>query len=487
MVFNSMQYLVFLPIVLFLYYIIPNRIKNIWLLAASYFFYMCWNAKYALLILFSTMVTYASAIIIEKGKSKKIYIAVGIIANLMVLFWFKYFDFIFMNMAGVLGKLKVSLRHPAFDIVLPVGISFYTFQAIGYVMDVYRGEIRAEKNFIRYALFISFFPQLVAGPIERSKNLLMQFQMPKKFSVENIRYGLLTIAYGLFLKIVIADNIAGIVESVWGQYEYVRGDVLIIALMLFAIQIYCDFHGYTQIAMGSAKMLGIGLRENFNAPYLAGSVKEFWHRWHISLTSWFTDYLYIPLGGNRKGKFRKYWNTMIVFLASGLWHGAAWNYVVWGGLNGSLIILQDITKRVREKCFKMLKIDRSAYGWKVFTRIATFLLVDYTWLFFRSTSFKQAIKIQNRMISDFSIPYFFSGSIFDVFGSTRMFFILIVSLLVLLLIDYLYYKGIDWKKCILRQQMFFRWIVYAAIVAVILMYGAYGEGYEQTRFIYFQF
>lgn len=317
MLFNSIQFLVFLPVVLIIYYILPDKIKYIWLLASSYYFYMCWNIQYALLILFSTAVTYFCAILLEKFKSmkydkktlilrKKICVALSCILNLGVLFFFKYFDFAFENLNRILVYVfNFQFSKPQFDVLLPVGISFYTFQAIGYTIDVYRGQIYAEKNFFRYALFVSFFPQLVAGPIERSKNLLKQLAVPAKLEFDNLRDGLLLMLWGFFLKVVLADRIAIFVDTVYGGIEQYVGYYFIVATLLFAIQIYCDFSGYSVIAMGAAKMLGINLMINFDAPYLSKTTSEFWRRWHISLSSWFKDYLYIPLGGGYERKQEK--------------------------------------------------------------------------------------------------------------------------------------------------------------------------------------
>ncbi|MDE6992966.1 MAG: MBOAT family protein, partial [Lachnospiraceae bacterium] len=312
MLFNSAQFLIFLPIVISIYYLVPRRVKSYWLLAASYFFYMCWNAGYIVLILFSTIVTYITGILIErtqKGKKdseeravfdKRMWLTVGIVLNLLVLFLFKYLNFGVEILNSLCGRFSISLHVPAFDLLLPVGISFYTFQALGYVIDVYRGEIHAEKDFFQYALFLSFFPQLVAGPIERSGNLLKQLSaLPDKISFAKWKEGTLLILWGYWLKVVLSDRIAIFVDTVYGDIDTYSGCFLVVATMLFAVQIYCDFAGYSIIAIGTARILGIQLMENFNAPYFAMSVSEFWRRWHISLSGWFRDYLYIPLGGNR--------------------------------------------------------------------------------------------------------------------------------------------------------------------------------------------
>lgn len=341
MLFNSINFIIFFPVVLIIYFAIPSEIRYLWLLAASYYFYMCWNAKYAILIFTSTVITYLSGILIDKIKNagnahldktlcKSLVVAVSFISNLGILVYFKYTNFLIDILVKSFGMIGITLSIPAVDIILPVGISFYTFQALSYTVDVYRGEIYAEKNFFRYALFVSFFPQLVAGPIERSKNLLKQLSVSHSFDYERMVEGLLMMLWGFFLKIVLADRIAIFVDTAYGDIYTYPGYYLIVATVLFGIQIYCDFAGYSTIAMGASKIIGIDLMENFDSPYLAESVAEFWRRWHISLTSWFKDYLYIPLGGNRKGTFRKYLNKMIVFLMSGLWHGAELTFVIWG-------------------------------------------------------------------------------------------------------------------------------------------------------------
>lgn len=332
MLFNSGKFLIFFPIVTLIYFILPKKIRQYWLLIASWYFYMCWNAGYIVLILYSTVITYISGLLIEKNKLKKKFIVAGsFILNLAVLFYFKYFNFGLGMLTKLLAYIHVSVNVPQFDVILPVGISFFTFQALSYTVDVYRGDIYAEKNFFKYALFVSFFPQLVAGPIERSKNLLKQISEPKTFDYDRTRDGILLMLWGYFLKMVLADRIAIFVDTVYGDVSVYSGYYIALATILFAFQIYCDFAGYSIIAMGTARIIGIQLMDNFESPYFATSVAEFWRRWHISLTSWFRDYLYIPLGGNKKGKIRKYANEMIVFLASGLWHGASVSFVIWGG------------------------------------------------------------------------------------------------------------------------------------------------------------
>lgn len=497
MLFNSIDYLIFFPIVVMIYFIVPSKAKNIWLLASSYYFYMSWNARYLLLILFATFVTYLCGILLASVHSpgsnafktldiRKIIIGCSLLLTLGLLFYFKYVNFSLNAISQAAKILHLSFEVPAFDIILPVGISFFTFQAIGYIIDVYRKKIPAEKNFIRYALFVSFFPQLVAGPIERSKNLLNQFKGTNSFDTDHVRVGLLTMGYGLFLKIVVADNISLVIDPLFNEPEHYAGMELLMASILFAFQIYCDFEGYTQLAIGSARILGYRLNENFNAPYLASSVKDFWRRWHISLTSWFRDYLYISLGGSRKGRLRKQFNTMIIFLCSGLWHGAAWHFVFWGGLNGFFSVVEDILTPLKQKVFSRLKISENQLGYKVFQRISTFLLIDMTWIFFR-VSLRSGFLILKKIFEDFRLEWFLNIEYSVLFDTPRVMMIIIFSLVIILFMDILKYTGRDAIALILKQQLLFRWFIYWFIFLFLIYWGIYGEGYEQTQFIYFQF
>lgn len=338
MVFNSMEFLTFFPIVVCIYYLIPLKYRYIWLLISSYYFYYSCSPKYVMLLLGTTLITYGCGRIIsfieKRGKTnrvinwKKITLAICVVVNLMPLFFYKYLDFFLININRVVNVENSLLW--GMNLLLPIGISFYTFQALGYVIDVYRGEIEAEKNLLKYGLFVSFFPLLLSGPIERAKNMLTQIENPARFNVMNIKSGLLSVAWGLFLKIVVADRIAIHINPMFKDYMQFDGMVLLFVAVLFAFQIYCDFAGYSYMAIGTAQILGYRVKANFAMPYMATNVQDFWRRWHISLTSWFRDYVYISLGGNRRGKVRKYINNMVVFLVSGLWHGAGWKYIAWG-------------------------------------------------------------------------------------------------------------------------------------------------------------
>lgn len=498
MLFNSFQFLIFFPIVLMVYYIIPSRIKYLWLLGASYYFYMCWNVKYALLIITSTIITYASGIIIEKIKGleysidrkrklKKAIVICSFIINLGILFYFKYFNFTLDIISKILGKIHIQLSIPVFDIILPVGISFYTFQALSYTMDVYRDEINAEKNFFRYALFVSFFPQLVAGPIERSKNLLNQLVTPKKFDFEKIKDGLLLMLWGYFLKIVLADRIAIFVDSVYGNYQTFSGYYIAIATILFAIQIYCDFSGYSIIAMGAAEMLGVDLMENFDAPYYSSTVAEFWRRWHISLTSWFRDYLYIPLGGSQKGKFRKNLNKMIVFLISGLWHGADLSFVIWGGLNGFYQIVGELLEPIRSKIIKILGLHKESFAHNLINVIGTFILVDFSWIFFRAQGIEAALDIIRNLFTVNNPWILFDGSLYSCGLNQKNFNLMLLCIGILFIADFCKRKQIIIRKKVMLQDYWFQIAIIVLSTIAIVTFGIWGGTYDATRFIYFQF
>ena len=334
MTFISLEFVIFLIIVFTIYWKIKASYRWMLLFISSYYFYMCWNVEYVGLIFITTYISYICAIKVEKSQSvkeKKRWLFLCLVICLGILFLFKYFNFCFLSISKILGAMSITLHPMTLNLLLPVGISFYTFQTVGYVLDVYRGTIPAERHFGIYATFISFFPQLVAGPIERTVNLLPQIKEDRVFDYSLAVVGLRQMLLGCFKKVVIADNLAIYVDMVYNNLPVYDGGALLFAAVFFSFQIYCDFSGYSDIAIGCAKLFGIKLMTNFDRPYLAMSVKEFWSRWHISLSTWFRDYLYIPLGGNRCGKLCHKINILITFLASGLWHGADWTFVFWGG------------------------------------------------------------------------------------------------------------------------------------------------------------
>ncbi len=493
MLFNSFHFLLFFPMVVLIFFLVPQKVKNVWLLAASGYFYMSWNVKYMLLLFFSTAVTYASGLLlayfsaINNRKWKKFIVGISFFLNLSVLFWFKYFDFILINLNRILSVLHIRLLNPTFDVLLPVGISFYIFQALSYTVDVYREDTKVERNFMKYALFVSFFPQLVAGPIERSKNLLSQLDEEHSFDFERVRDGLLLMLWGYFLKLVVADRIAVVVDTVYGDYGTYGGGYLVVASILFAFQIYGDFAGYSTIAVGAARVMGFRLMENFNCPYFSRSVSEFWRRWHISLSTWFRDYLYIPLGGNRKGRRRKQVHILIVFLLSGLWHGAQWSFVVWGGFNGLFQIAGECLKPVRDKMNRIFRLDRNTLGHKAAKVFVTFLLVDFTWIFFRADQLSDAFLIIKSILTVHNPWIFFDNSLYDLGLGRKEFQMMLLSIGILLMADFLKYRGIKVREVLVQQELWCRWLCYILAILFILLFGAWGSAYNESSFIYFQF
>ena len=493
MLFNSLDFLIFFPVVTLVYFLLPHRMRWVWLLAASYYFYMCWNPRYALLMALSTAITFLSGLLLERagqltdekkrGRRKKLWVALSFLSNLAILFFFKYWDFFWSNVEALFALMGVAMHKPVFDVVLPVGISFYTFQALSYTVDVYRGEVEAERNPFKYALFVSFFPQLVAGPIERSKNLIHQVHERHTFDAERVRDGLLLMLWGLFQKMVVADRVASVVDHVFDHYDAMPAWAIVLAVVLFAFQIYCDFAGYSNTAIGAAWVMGFSLMENFRQPYLSRSCAEFWRRWHISLSTWFRDYLYIPLGGNRKGKGRKYINNLVTFLASGLWHGASWNYVVWGGLNGVYQVLGEMLRPARQRLCGALHIRRESLPWRVVQTALTFVLIDFAWLFFRAPSFLTALDILRTALMGGTA----AGEGFTLGLAVPELRVLLLSLLALAVVDLLNNAGVQVRRLVVRCPLPVRWVCYLLSIYVILIFGIYGPGFAASQFIYFQF
>ena len=486
MLFNSVDFLIFFPITLTLYFLIVPKYRYLLLLAVSYYFYMQWNPKYIVLLFVSTAVTYAGGLFLENVKEKgkrKICLISGLMINLIILGYFKYGNMVMEYLNRILQFTGRQLPWD-YNIVLPDGISFFTLQALGYLIDVYRGDTRAEHNFLKYALFISFFPQLVAGPIERSKNLLKQLAVPKPFSYDRLRRGLLIMVYGFFLKVVIADRIAIFVNAVYNGPVMYPGAYIAAATVGFAIQIYCDFYGYSTIAKGAALTMGIELMENFNAPYYSKSIQEFWRRWHISLSTWFRDYLYIPLGGNRKGTVRKYINLMIVFSISGLWHGASMAFVLWGVLHGLF--------QIAGSCFSFL-CQKYGVKWHrtgtddILRMLLTFALVCFAWIFFRAGRLSTAKLIFSQLFGADNAFVLINGSLFGLGVDQHFFRVLVVSILLMGIVDYMKYKDKNVVDLFFAQHLWFRVLAAAALTLFVIAYGCYGSTFDVQQFIYFQF
>lgn len=478
MLFNSLQYAVFLPIVFALYWIVPHKWRWIVVLISSYYFYMCWNAKYLLLILFITGISFLGALGVEAAserKRKKFWVGLVVLVSLALLFVFKYFNFLSETLYSLFSVTQIEVPEIALNLLLPVGISFYTFQSIGYIVDVYRGDIEAEQHFGKYAAFVAFFPQLVAGPIERANNLMPQLKEERHFSYEQAVYGVRLMVWGYFKKIVVADTLAAYVDKVYADMHFYQGSARLFAIFFFTIQIYCDFSGYSDIARGTAKLFGVELMENFKSPYFAKSIREFWRRWHISLSTWFKDYVYIPLGGNRVSKVRNARNLMITFLLSGFWHGASWTFVAWGGLHGAV----QIAEKEFDSAVK-LKKGKLADGVRI---ILTFLIVSVLWVFFRAQRFKDAAYMLVYCYVGFHNPFQYLRDGCTSLGIGALDAVKLAFILGLLAVfDYLSLKK-DVLACVDEWKLPYRWLLYIGFVILIFLFAPASS----AEFIYFDF
>ena len=486
MLFNSLDFLFFFPIVLLVLFLLPKKLQWIWLLASSYYFYMGWNAKYAILIFISTIVTYSTSLLIAKARTvkvKKLWVFLSFFINLSILFFFKYFNFAVDTIKAVYEKTGMSIDLPVLDVLLPVGISFYTFQALSYTVDVYRGDIKPTKHFGKYALFVSFFPQLVAGPIERTTNLLPQFNKKVSFNYNRLVSGLYLISWGFFKKIVIADRVAIVVNTVYASPNIEDGFGSLLAMLLFSVQIYCDFSAYSDIAIGVARIMGFDLMKNFDNPYFSQSITEFWRRWHISLSTWFRDYLYIPLGGNRKGKNRQLVNLFLVFLISGLWHGAGLNFIIWGSIHGVLIVFEKMMYKKQQSFYRLIRWDQRKFSFKIYKILITFSIVTIAWVFFRADTFSDAIVIL-RSLNTLELINFFSDKIVNYGLDFTQIIISAIAIIILFVVDFINVKK-NIISFIQEQNIVFRWVIAYSIIFIILIFGYFNN--EQANFIYFQF
>lgn len=491
MLFNSFHYLVFFAVVCGLYFVLPHKVRWVLLLAASYIFYMAWRPELILLIVFSTFVNYILSLKIYKSRSevqRKNMLILSILINFGLLFVFKYLVFINNSFMGLFTSLGLAYPVKKFDIILPMGISFYTFQAAAYTIDVYRGEIKPVKHYGKFSLFITFFPQLVAGPIERSRNLLPQFYKKHRFNLDRAIWGLKIMAWGYFKKVVIADRAAAAVNTVYNSAGYYSGLTFIFVTVLFAFQIYCDFSGYSDIAIGSAKVLGFDLMRNFDRPFLSKSVREYWRRWHISLSSWFMDYIYIPLGGNRRGKLIQYRNLLITFFVSGLWHGANWTFVLWGGLHGIFIVMGNITQGICDKIKGFLGYKRNIVSTGIInfaSIMLTFGFVAFAFILFRANTISDAAFIMQRLLWGFRswlTPQYLYEMVTGLGISLYELKTVIIAIFVLMAVEV--FGGNDIHQTLMKHNSILRIAFYAFITIFILTAGVF---YNAGAFIYFQF
>jgi len=492
MLFNSIDFLWFYTIVVVLYFLAPFRFRWFLLLIASYYFYMSLNPVYGILLFVTTLVTYLAGVFVDKAETKatkKKYLVFALIVNFGILFIFKYFDFFNDNLSLIWSWFGASYDSLSFKLLLPIGISFYTFQSIGYVIDVYRGDIKAEKHFGKLALFVSFFPQLLAGPIARAGRMLPQFSEKHRFDYERVVNGLILVLWGLFKKIVIADRLAVLVNQVYDNPVGYSGWGLIIATYFFAIQIYCDFSGYSNIAIGVAKILGYELPDNFNRPYFSQSVREFWKRWHMTLNQWFRDYLYIPLGGSRVARWKIVRNIFVVFAVTGLWHGAAWTFVIWGLLHGFYLFAENIIGSVFDKIKFWSKV-RANFLFKGFKIFLTFHLVVFAWIFFRANSIHDAFYIVTHLFDNFGqiVVYVtdfdvMAGFLLSLGLSGAWFKALFVFIVFMEILHVLQRKIVRMGDFQMQLPLVWRWGFLYFVILVILFFGQFGY----SEFIYFKF
>lgn len=482
MLFNTVEFAVFLPLVCLLYFVLPPGKRVGFLLLSSYYFYMCWRWEYLLLILAQTEMNFLAAQGIARAQTqvrKKFFLVFALVATLLILFFFKYFNFAAGTAHSLATLFGFRLNLPKLDFLLPVGISFHTFQTLGYTIDVYRGKIPPEKSFTKFALFVSFFPLLVAGPIERASNLLPQFDAPTRVRYENWAVGLRLILWGLFKKMVIADRLSTAVASVYADPQAFPGPLLILATFFFAIQIYCDFSGYSDIAIGAARLLGFKLMANFKMPYFSTSLSEFWQRWHISLSTWFRDYLYIPLGGNRVRISRWVLNILVVFCVSGLWHGASWTFVIWGAIHGTWLILERFLSGPATRLLGLVNLTPQSAPVRMARWFLVFAIVLCSWVFFRASSLNQAVAILAGFL-DWHLPTLPQtlNMGLPVFELGLCFFCIVV----LACVD----AALFWQPAIVQRlwaTRAVRWTAYVGGFYSLVFFAVLGR----IEFIYFQF
>jgi alginate O-acetyltransferase complex protein AlgI len=478
MLFNSLEFLIFFPLVVALYFFIPHRYRWVLLLGASCYFYMVFVPVYILILGFTIVIDYFAGRLLEatQGRTRKIWLIASICANVGVLAFFKYYNFLNNNLTVILKGFTIQNPIPHLSILLPIGLSFHTFQAMSYTIEVYRGHQKAEKHFGIYALYVMFFPQLVAGPIERPQNMLHQFHERHYFDYQRIAEGIKHIIWGLLKKVVIADRLSEYVNIVYNNPTDFQGQHLLLATIFFSFQIYCDFSGYSEIAIGTAKILGYNLMVNFRRPYLSQSIHEFWGRWHISLSSWFRDYLYISLGGNRVSKPRHYFNLFFTFLISGLWHGANWTFVIWGALHGFYLVFAKLTSSLRERINKFTGLSKNPAVFKLSQMLITYVLATFSWVFFRAGSLSDALYIIKHM--------FIWGPVekLNLFTFAPDMYLSIILIVMLMSIEWIEEK----YKIFLALKVspvYLRWAVYVTSVAVLIVLGIW----KSADFIYFQF
>lgn len=488
MIFNSLEFALFFPIVTVGYFLLPHRYRWQWLLLASCYFYMAFIPIYILILFFTIGVDFAVGVNLARLKdppARKILLITSLVANVGVLAIFKYYGFLDSNLEAISRAIGWNYSLPALGLILPVGLSFHTFQSMSYIIEVYRGHQPAERHLGIFALYVMYYPQLVAGPIERPQQLLHQFREPHTFDYGRVRSGLQQMLWGLFKKVAIADQLATSVDIVFSRPGGFQGLHLIAATVMFAVQIYCDFSGYSDIAIGASRVMGIELMENFRQPYWSKSISEFWRRWHISLSTWFRDYLYIPLGGNRVPPGRRLLNLFIVFVVSGLWHGASWGFIIWGALHGFYLIFGILTRPVRDRVASLSglqRLPRLMTGVRVLT---TFSLVCFAWIFFRANTLADAAYIATHLTTGLAADIRSVASLGGMIAFLNSLAVSKFTLLAILMMEvghrveqsHNLFNWVSTKPILLRWTLY-----YAAAIAIVVRFSA-----ESKQFIYFQF
>jgi D-alanyl-lipoteichoic acid acyltransferase DltB (MBOAT superfamily) len=486
MLFNSFQFALFFPLVTTLYFLFPHKHRWWLLLGASAYFYMAFVPSYILILGVTIVVDYFAGIFIEEANSagrKKNYLLLSLIANIGFLAFFKYFNFLNTNILALADMIGWNYSLENLNIILPIGLSFHTFQAMSYTIEVYRGHQKTERHFGIYALYVLFYPQLVAGPIERPQNMLHQFHEEHFFDYQRVADGLKLMTWGLFKKAVIADRLAPLVNPYYSNPQGFSGPELVLATVYFAIQIFCDFSGYSDIAIGAAQVMGFKLMVNFKRPYLALSISEFWKRWHISLSTWFRDYLYIPLGGNRVSLLRWQLNLFIVFLLSGLWHGANWTYVIWGALHGFYLILEIKVKNFWNNVSQKSWFIAPVWLMNFLQRAVVLLLVGYAWIFFRAPSLQDAFFIATKVFTG----WFDKPALLLLIRATLANYELLITFSAIVIMEVVHYfqeRG-SLRSMLAAKPVVVRWVLYTGVLVCILVFGKIYS--TPTDFIYFQF
>lgn len=485
MTFLSLGFYVFFPFFFIVYYFVPQKYRYIVILAGSYLFYGYKNFGLLIFLIITTIITYLGGIILEKNP-KRIYLLIFFAANLSILLIFKYTDFFIQNINYFSSKLLgSSFFIQEINIILPIGLSFYIFQSCTYLTDTYKKNIKAEKNFLIYAAFVSFFPTILSGPIQKSRELLPQIKGPKAFNSDDAKKGTILFIWGLFEKLMVANYLTLISDKIYSDYLSYNSAHYVIAAVSFSLYIYADFSSYSDMARGVSKIMGINIGKNFNNPYLSTSTSEFWNRWHVSLNSWFVENIYIPLGGNRKGTFRKYINVFIVFLISGLWHGANWHFAAWGIINGLLVIVGQIIKPLRKKIYDKLNVDETLESIQFLKKVVVFWLITITWVLFRNGIYDSFYIIKN--IVFFTISSFFDTSLFTIAGSSTSTFLTIIVTIVFCIVQNKRKEETYYYSRFEKQPFIFQCTLIALLI-VCIFFSMISSNIEiNTQFLYYQF